>query len=91
MDGSGLRGGREEGEIESLVVEVSSCLAGLVGHRTVRVREGGGVEGLQTIDGWLRAEGREQGLSRLCVQRVIWTPRTLLFDSLDTQKFVRIC
>ena len=27
-----------------------------------------------------------QGLSRLCVQRVIWTPRTLFFDSLDTQK-----
>ena len=29
-----------------------------------------------------------QGLSRLCVQRVIWTPRTLFFDSLDTQKFM---
>ena len=27
-----------------------------------------------------------QGLSRLCVQRVIWTPRTLVFDSLDTQE-----
>ena len=27
----------------------------------------------------------DQGLSRLCVQRVIWTPRTLFFDSLDTQ------
>ena len=26
-----------------------------------------------------------QGLSRLCVQRVIWTHRTLFFDSLDTQ------
>ena len=30
----------------------------------------------------------QQGLSRLCVQRVIWTPRTLFFDSLDTQKFM---
>ena len=29
-----------------------------------------------------------QGLSRLCVQRVIWTPRTLFSDSLDTQKFM---
>ena len=29
-----------------------------------------------------------QGLSCLCVQRVIWTPRTLFFDSLDTQKFM---
>ena len=29
-----------------------------------------------------------QGLSRLCVQRVIWTPRTMFFDSLDTQKFL---
>ena len=29
-----------------------------------------------------------QGLSRLCVQRVIWTPRTLIFDSLATQKFM---
>ena len=31
-----------------------------------------------------------QGLRRLCVQRVIWTPRTLFFDSLDTdtQKFM---
>ena len=29
-----------------------------------------------------------QGLSRLCVQRVIWTPRTLFFDSLDTQKYM---
>ena len=29
-----------------------------------------------------------QGLSRLCVQRVIWTHRTLFFDSLDTQKFM---
>ena len=28
------------------------------------------------------------GLSRLWVQRVIWTPKTLLFDSLDTQKFM---
>ena len=28
------------------------------------------------------------GLSRLCVQRVIWTPITLFFDSLDTQKFM---
>ena len=28
----------------------------------------------------------EQGLSHLCIQRVIWTPRTLFFDSLDTQK-----
>ena len=31
---------------------------------------------------------QRQGLSRLCVQRVIWTPRTLFFDSLDTQKFM---
>ena len=30
----------------------------------------------------------QQGLSRLCVQRVIWTPKTLFFDSLDTQKFM---
>ena len=30
----------------------------------------------------------EQGLSRLCVQHVIWTPRTLFLDSLDTQKFM---
>ena len=29
-----------------------------------------------------------QGLSRLCVQRVIWTPRTMFFDSLDTQEFL---
>ena len=29
-----------------------------------------------------------QGLSRLCVQRVIWTLRTLFFDSLDTQRFM---
>ena len=29
-----------------------------------------------------------QGLSCLCVQRVIWTPRTLFFDSLDTHKFM---
>ena len=29
-----------------------------------------------------------QGLSRLCVQRVIWTPRPLFFDSLDTLKFM---
>ena len=29
-----------------------------------------------------------QGLSRLYVQRVIWTHRTLFFDSLDTQKFM---
>ena len=29
-----------------------------------------------------------QGLSRLCVQCVIWTRRTLFFDSLDTQKFM---
>ena len=29
-----------------------------------------------------------QGLSRLCVQRVIWTPRKLFFDSLDTQIFM---
>ena len=29
---------------------------------------------------------RYQGLSRLCVQHVIWTPRTLFSDSLDTQK-----
>ena len=29
-----------------------------------------------------------QGLIRLCVQRVIWTPRTLFFDSLDTQRFI---
>ena len=29
-----------------------------------------------------------QGLSGLCVQRVIWTRRTLFFDSLDTQKFM---
>ena len=29
-----------------------------------------------------------QGLSRLCVQGVIWTHRTLFFDSLDTQKFM---
>ena len=28
-----------------------------------------------------------QGLSHLCVQCVIWTPRTLYIDSLDTQKF----
>ena len=27
-----------------------------------------------------------QGLSNLCVQRVIWTPRTQFFDILDTQK-----
>ena len=27
----------------------------------------------------------ELGLSRLCVQRITWTPRTLFFDSLDTQ------
>ena len=26
-------------------------------------------------------------LSHLCVQRIIWTPSTLSFDSLDTQKF----
>ena len=25
-----------------------------------------------------------QGLGHLCVQRVIWTPRTLFFDSLDS-------
>ena len=30
----------------------------------------------------------DQGLSRLCVQRVIWTHRTQFFDSLDTQKFM---
>ena len=30
----------------------------------------------------------KQGLSRLCVQRVIWTARTLFFDSLDTQNFL---
>ena len=30
----------------------------------------------------------EQGLSRLCVHRVIWTPRTVFFDSLDTQKLM---
>ena len=29
-----------------------------------------------------------QGLSCLCVQRVIWTPRTLFFDSLNTHKFM---
>ena len=29
-----------------------------------------------------------QGLSCLCIQRVIWIPRTLFFDSLDTQKFM---
>ena len=28
-----------------------------------------------------------QGLGRLCIQRVIWTHRTLFFDSLDTHKF----
>ena len=32
--------------------------------------------------------GGGQGLSRLCVQRVIWTPRTLFSDSLDTQMFM---
>ena len=32
--------------------------------------------------------GPGQGLSRICVQRVIWTRRTLFFDSLDTQKFM---
>ena len=34
------------------------------------------------------AVSAKQGLSRLCVQRVILTPRTLFFDSLDTQKFM---
>ena len=29
-----------------------------------------------------------QGLSRICVQRVIWTRRTLFSESLDTQKFM---
>ena len=29
-----------------------------------------------------------QGLSRICVQSVIWKPKTLFFDSLDTQKFM---
>ena len=29
-----------------------------------------------------------QGLSRLYVQHVIWTHRTLFFDSLDTLKFM---
>ena len=29
-----------------------------------------------------------QGLGCLCVQRVIWTHRTLFFDSLDTQKLM---
>ena len=29
-----------------------------------------------------------QGLSRLWVECVIWTPRTLFFDSSDTQKFM---
>ena len=29
-----------------------------------------------------------QWLSRLCVQRVIWTPRTLFFDNMDTQRFL---
>ena len=33
-------------------------------------------------------EGMDQELSRLCVQHVIWTPRTLFFDSLDTQIFL---
>ena len=33
-------------------------------------------------------QGLTQGLSRLCVQRVIWTRRTLFFDSLDPQKFI---
>ena len=28
-----------------------------------------------------------EALSHLCVQHVIWTPRTLFFDSLDTEKF----
>ena len=44
---------------------------------------------------WLHPEGPvrtthglKQGLSHLCVQRVIWTRRTLFFDSLDTQKFM---
>ena len=32
--------------------------------------------------------GSKQGLSRLCVQRVIWTCRTLFFDSLDTHNFL---
>ena len=31
--------------------------------------------------------GEEQGLSGLCVKRVIWTPITLFFDNLDTQNF----
>ena len=35
-----------------------------------------------------RGRDVDQGLSRLCVQRVIWTRRTLFFDSLDTQKFM---
>ena len=43
-------------------------------------------------EGWRRVMWQTiwQGLSRLyrCVQRVIWTPRTLFFDSLDTQKLL---
>ena len=38
--------------------------------------------------GWLVDYSRSQGLSRVCVQRVIWTPKTLFFDSLDTQMFM---
>ena len=33
----------------------------------------------------LPTQGVHQGLSRLCFQCVIWTPRTLFFD---TQKFI---
>ena len=36
------------------------------------------------VSAWVRSGAN----SRLCVQRVIWTPRTLFFDSLDTQKFM---
>ena len=51
------------------------------------------VDNIEAVDksGWFCSgmlEQGEQGLSRLCVQRVIRTPRTLFFDSLDTQKFL---
>ena len=41
------------------------------------------------IHSYLAYSGRSptQGLSHLCVQRVIWTHRTQFFDSLDTQMF----
>ena len=38
---------------------------------------------------WCPNDTRTPGaLSRLCVQRVIWTPITLFFDSCDTQTFM---